>query len=281
METCAFTLARCCVLLPALALFGSACFSLYATSNGQGGALLRVGLPALAGVGALAWIVLIGRQMTGAAGLPSPSILWRLCIGTGFGRALGAAALLSLGLAALALRGDGAIGVRVAISAALLVCLAFVGHAAAAPGARGRISEGVMAVHLLATGVWLGGLAPLMRALRGAGPDGAQLLRRFGSIALVCVCAILATGVGSGLVLLAMTGKRLGPSYLAVLSVKLGLVAGLLALAAVNRFRLTPLMAQDSTRAGTALRRTILMEQVLGLGVIAAVGLLGQLDPSA
>jgi putative copper resistance protein D len=282
MDTCAFTLARCCVLLPALALFGSACFSLYAASDLRGSTniLVRAGLPALAAAGALAWIVLLGRQMEGASGFPSASILRQICLATGFGRALGAAVLLSLGLAALGLRSDGWAGARIAISAALLVCLAFIGHAAAAPGPTGQIRVGVMAMHLLAAGLWLGGLPPLARAMRGQDPAVGRLLRRFGVIGLVSVCTILATGLSSGLFMLGMTGGRLGPSYLAVLSAKLALVAVLLALAALNRFRLAPLIARDSDRAVATLRRTVLLEQGVGLGVIAAVALLGQLDPS-
>jgi putative copper export protein len=282
MDTCAFALARCCVLLPALALFGSACFSLYAASalRGPTNTVFRIGLPTLAAAGALAWIVLLGRQMEGAPGLPSIAILRQICVQTGFGRALAAAALLSLGLAAIALRSDRWAGARITVSGALLVCLAFIGHAAATPGLAGPVRVGVMALHLLAAGVWLGGLPPLARAMRQQGPAVERLLRRFGVIGLMAVCTILATGLGSGLFVLSMTAGRLGPSYLAVLSAKLSLVALLLALAALNRFRLTPLIARDGERAVATLRRSILLEQAAGLGVIAAVALLGQLDPS-
>jgi putative copper resistance protein D len=282
MEACAFTLARCCVLLPALALFGSACFSIYAASDlrGSRSLLFRIGPPALAVTGALVWIVLLGRQMEGAPGLPSAAALSQICLMTGFGRALCAAALLSLALAGLNLRRDGWGAARIGLSAALLMCLAFVGHAAAAPGVSGDVRVAVMAVHLLAAGLWLGGLPSLARAMRQEGPAAARLLRRFGAVALAAVCAILATGVGSSLFVLGMTGGRLGPGYLAVLSAKLALVAALLGLAAVNRFRLTPQLERGGEPAVAALRRTVLLEQLCGVGVIAAVALLGQLDPS-
>jgi putative copper export protein len=282
METCALTLARCCVLLPALALFGSACFSLYAAAELRGAASLplRVGLPMLAAIGALAWIVLLGQQLEGVSGLPSLATLRLICFKTGFGRALALAVVFSLGLAA-AVAAGGASGLRIALSAALLFCLARVGHAAAAPGLSGEITKSVMAVHLLAAGLWLGGLPPLARALRRQSPAMAGLLRRFGSIGLISVCAIVGTGLGAGLFIYHLAGGRLGPAYLTAILFKLGLVAALLLLAAVNRFRLTPLMAQDCDRAVVALRRTVLLEQAFGLGIIAAVALLGQMDPAA
>jgi putative copper resistance protein D len=283
MEGCAFTLARCCVLAPGLVLFGSACFSLYASPELRTGRSFagRVGAPALAAAGAIAWIVLLGRQAEGAAGLPSASILGFLCARTGFGRALVAAALLGVALAVLGARDGDRARARAVLSGALLVSLAFVGHAAAGSGPAGQARLGAMAVHLLAAGLWLGALPALARALR-ARPGAAleRLLRRFGAVGLVSVCAILASGLGSGLFVLAMTGGRVGPGYGTTFAVKLALVAALLALAAVNRFRLTPLFARDGDGAVSALRRTVLLEQLLGLGVVVAVALLGQLDPS-
>jgi putative copper resistance protein D len=62
--------------------------------------------------------------------------------------------------------------------------------------------------------------------------------------------------------------------------VKLLLVAALLAVAAVNRWLLTPLAARDADRAIRWVRASIAAEQALGAAVIAAVAVLGQLDPA-
>ena len=74
--------------------------------------------------------------------------------------------------------------------------------------------------------------------------------------------------------------------YGQLLLVKLCLLAGMLALAAHNRFRLVPalqrlqesyLSAESSLRV---LRRNVLGEQMLGLAIVLIVGWLGTLQPA-
>ena len=73
-------------------------------------------------------------------------------------------------------------------------------------------------------------------------------------------------------------GFRLATSrllaYVAVLAVKLVLVAGMLTLAAINRFKLMP-RAENQTIARNTLR-----ELGLGLIVVLLAGALGQLQPT-
>ena len=69
-------------------------------------------------------------------------------------------------------------------------------------------------------------------------------------------------------------------TYVKTLLVKLGLVAAMLAIASLNRWRLTPLAERDPAAARRAFAWTVAAEQVLALAVIAAVTLLGQLSPS-
>jgi len=274
--------ARFALLLLALALFGSACFAIYAPGDLRRPLKpsARVAAPAVAALAALAWIGLLGRQMTGAAALPGLDVLLRLCLDTGFGRALLAAAILGALLAAASLAGEGWRWARLALSGGLVVSLAFVGHAAAGVGAPGALRIAVMAAHLLAAGAWLGGLPPLAAVLRHEGVSTSILLRRFSTVGLVAVALVLATGIGSVLYVLSMANGRLGEDYLWTLLAKLTLVAALAVLAAINRLRFTPMVSRSPGRGLAALRRSVLLEQVFALGVIAAVALLGQLDPS-
>jgi putative copper export protein len=96
----------------------------------------------------------------------------------------------------------------------------------------------------------------------------------------MAVPLVIITGLGNGAFMAVLAGGALGPRYTQVLAVKLGFVLSLFAVAAVNRFRLTPMMSRNPLRATAALGRTILLEQFLGLGAVASVALLGQLDPT-
>jgi len=269
--------ARLAEFVAAFALFGFAAFQVYAPADfrGSGGRFHRTILPALAGVAAIGWGLAIAHQIGGAIDASIVSLLGRIWLTTGFGRALLTASLLGL---AMMLNGLGRAQRRwlgLGLSALLLIVLSFVGHAA---GGAARL--GVRATHLLAAGAWLGGLPPLALALRRESPSTANLLRRFGFLGGVAVALILVTGLLTVWFVVGIAGGRLGILYTRVLIVKLALVLGLLAVAAINRFRLTPMVARRPREALAALRGTVLLEQVLGLSVLASVATLGQLDPT-
>lgn len=274
-------LTRFILFVLALVQFGSACFAIYAPTELERTAsgAWRAAPPALATLAALAWLSLLGREMTGVSGLPSIGILGRLCLDTGFGRALLMTTVSSAALAVLVLLRCDWLWLRVTLSGVGVISLAFVGHAAVGVGVAGALRIVVMAAHLLAAGVWLGALPSLAGTLRRPEANASLILRRFGNAGLVAVVTVLATGVGSTLYVRAQAGGDLGSTYLNTLLVKLALVAALLVVAAMNRFCFTPMVATESPRAIAALRRTVVLEQMFGLGVVAAVAILGQLDP--
>lgn len=97
----------------------------------------------------------------------------------------------------------------------------------------------------------------------------------------------VATLIGSGLLnswyLVGSISNLLTTPYGQLLIVKLGLFAGMLALAAANRFWLVPALSRDSSQAliaGQRLRRHVIAEQALGFLVIVIVSLLGTLEPA-
>jgi copper transport protein len=132
----------------------------------------------------------------------------------------------------------------------------------------------------MAVSAWLGALPGLLSSLRASEPEAYALLRRFGRLGAVAVTVVLLTGVGSLTFVVLQARGGLGTRYIEVLAGKLVAVTGLLILAAVNRFRLTPAVAKRPEIALPALRRTILAEQAIAICAIAAVAWLGQLDPS-
>ncbi len=260
----------------AMLAFGRAAFGLYAPAPRRGGAV-QAATGALLALAAIAYAVLLAREAVGVPGWPDAQAVEMIWSDTGFGRALAATtiaatALTVLGLARPTLRWPAA-----SLAAIALCALAFVGHGADDIGMRGAARLAVLALHLLAVGAWLGALPALWLALRDGQP--LHLVQRFGLVGGVSVAAVLVTGAATLVFVALDTRAGLGRAYLQTLAVKLAFVLGLLVLAGVNRFRLTRLMAREPARATHLLRRTILAEQALGLGALASVALLGQLDP--
>ena len=55
----------------------------------------------------------------------------------------------------------------------------------------------------------------------------------------------------------------------------------MLALAAGNRWRIVPALERGEAGADARLRRSLLLEMAVGLGVVLVVAMLGVLDPAA
>jgi len=148
-------------------------------------------------------------------------------------------------------------------------------HAAAAsPAGFTVLGASLDAVHLATAGFWIGGLAVLLGLHRRKEPNILLALSLFSEWAMIAVLLLVMTGlINAASILLGDEGK---PSllYLAVLGAKLVLVALMLGLAAMNRFRLMP-QGKDQVIARNA-------GLELGAGVIAVLlaGVLGQLQPT-
>ena len=266
----------------AMLLFGAAAFDLYAPAATLGtkpASSWRRAAAALLGLAALGYVALLAREASGDPGWPSPDFIADIYTQTGFGLAFavvqGAAVALALLPASPRWRWT-----RLVLSGAAAVAFAFVGHGADDIGPRGGLRLLLLGAHLLAVGAWLGALPGLYRALAPGGAERLALLRRFGIVGAICVAAVVATGVGTLIFVVITAGGRLGSAYFTALFVKLSFVFALLCVAAINRFWLTPKLKRDPNHARRALRRTIVLEQALGLGALASVAVLGQLDPT-
>jgi putative copper resistance protein D len=210
--------------------------------------------------------------VAGMAGtLDAPAVIQTLTA-TLFGQ-LFAARMVALTALALVLKRGTRLAVLLALAA--LILPAATSHAAAASPA-GFTAFGVSldALHLITAGFWIGGLAVLLQLHRRNEPNILLALSLFSDWAMIAVLLLVMTGLINGASIL--LGDRGTPSllYLAVLGAKLALVAGMLGLAAMNRFRLMP-QGKDQVIA-----RNAALE--LGAGVIAVLlaGVLGQLQPT-
>jgi uncharacterized membrane protein len=147
-------------------------------------------------------------------------------------------------------------------------------------------------LHLLAAGVWAGGLVWLLAGLLNrprqapqsdtTTADGAvdrvQAVIRFSRLALPVVGVLAVTGLNRALDLAGGWSGLTRTGFGRVLDLKLLLFAGLLVLAARNRYRLLPTLSGPPGRLD-ALRRSVTAEIGLVAAVLLAAALLTQLPP--
>jgi len=158
---------------------------------------------------------------------------------------------------------------------------ALAGHAAGPSSLRVVNLLGQWA-HLLAVGVWIGGLAWLLAALRarGAAFSTREVVVRFSKLAGISLAVVVLTGVARTVDELGGWRRLADSGFGRALDLKLILFAGLVALGALNRYRIVPLFTTGSRRRAAArLRRGVGAELGLAAAVLAAAALLSQLAP--
>ncbi|MET4800578.1 CopD family protein [Bradyrhizobium sp. LB11.1] len=227
-------------------------------------AALLVGLPSA--------VVSLGVLGLDLLGLPPTALVttapWTIAFATSAGPAL-VVAIAAMLLALMALsRAWYARAVAVVAFAGVGLSLAMTGHAATASPE--ILTRPAIFLHGLAVAFWTGALAPLAALVSKSTPAVLPLLNRFSRIAMPVVAALALTGLALAIIQLEKPQALVETSYGVILSVKLALVVCLLALAALNRTRLTPALAKDHG-AASALKRSILLECVAALGIFAVV----------
>ena len=196
---------------------------------------------------------------TGLSGMTDPmmlQIVWEGAVGTAVASRIAGLGAVAVGLMAFRHR-PGAVLIGVG-ALATAVSYTFVGHATEAPR---LLLATVLVLHLLMASVWFGSFAPLIGAARGFSQrDAAALLQAFGRSALWGVAVLAAAGAIFAAVLVRSPAGLFDSAYGRLLLVKLGAVAVLLGLAALNKLRLVPALEFGRDRARTRLVRSIRME---------------------
>ena len=175
------------------------------------------------------------------------------------------------------------------LAAGVLVTVSLGSHAAALLESSAAATSADV-LHLLSAAVWAGGLAPLLVSLVHARRtlDGAprrrllgELVARFSTIATISVGAVVITGAFATWIQVVELPRLVRTDYGWALVAKLVLVAPLLGLGGANllwtRRRL------GDTRPTAAARwapRLVAAEVLLGVAVVAVVGLLTSLEPA-
>ena len=290
----AVALARLAHLTAAMVLFGSALLGFYTPPESLrlvDEAVERRLLVCAASVSLVSGLVLAACTVVGLmgpGGLTSLGDLGDVFLQTGFGGARLAQILLTTAALVAACRSPRSNGFVIGFSGAALVSLAWIGHGAMGEGLMGDVRLATQAAHQLGAATWLGALPTLAILITRARREEAwaaagAVLARFSVIGIAAVAVILVSGLANAIFLR-------GPSdlvatwYGRLLLIKLVLVAGLVGLAVRNRFTLMPrLEAADGDQKSwlARLQRNVVAEQILGVGVVAAVSVLGMLSPGA
>lgn len=143
----------------------------------------------------------------------------------------------------------------------------------------GRLAAILLALHLAGLAFWVGALLPLRAMSRDPAPYGglpalAGLAGAFGRIAGWLVPMLIVAGLAYAAILLGSASAVLTTSYGNLLLAKIGFVGGLLMLAAHNRWRLVPEIAEGKPDAAGRLARSIGWEILAVFGILLATSLM-------
>jgi putative copper resistance protein D len=193
-----------------------------------------------------------------------------------------------------------AAAILAAAGSVAVATLVWSGHAGATEGAAGTIHRISDILHMIAAAVWIGAIGAFLllvtpqsiRELPGGLRIAARSLDQFSLIGTICVLIIAATGlINSQFIVGAENlGRSLSSPYGQLLLAKLALFGLMLALAAANRWRLTPALAAaaggntenidtDPDAALAAMRKSLIIEAAAALAILALVAWFGTLEP--
>jgi copper resistance protein D len=161
------------------------------------------------------------------------------------------------------------------VGAALaLLSFALMGHTVIHP--QRLILALLLLVHVVVAAVWLGALAGLYIAARETGTASGPLVARFSAHAGAAVPAIFVCGFLMSVLFIRSLAELATPYGAMVLGKAFGF-AVLMALAAVNKWRLGPRLSAGDASAVPALQRTVTAEWVLIAVVLAGTAVMTSL----
>jgi putative copper resistance protein D len=171
------------------------------------------------------------------------------------------------------------------VSGALLVSLAWAGHAVA--GVHDRFLHlGVDVLHLVTGAVWPIGLIPLALYLWHQNRSSSQSLhggaietvRRFSRASFRAVLILVVTGTVNGWLMIGSWLALVTTAYGELLLAKVALVGIMIGFGAVNRMKLLPCLSSEPD-SFPALRKNVLVESLLAVVVLVIVGMMGMTSP--
>ena len=251
---------------------------------------------------AVPWLVIVAEAMSGLplGALYAQGVLGTVLRETDFGNdwllrvAIGCA-LGGLFVHFFAVKGAASQALQAAtviLAAAYAGSLAWSGHAIGAQGVEGGLHPVADVLHLIAAAAWIGGLTPLALLLTAAGADSAGLAAartatlRFSALGIVSVATLVVSGLVNSWYLVGSIPALTTTDYGRLLLIKLALFSAMVAIAAINRSRLTPRLVQRADMAAAQharrrLRRNAAIEALFGTVIVVIVAVLGTLPPAS
>ncbi|OPK07364.1 copper homeostasis membrane protein CopD [Pseudomonas sp. VI4.1] len=296
---------RLALYLDLMLLFGLAVFGLYSFRGKErvSGTLLHFGslLPATAVIGMLlsiAAFVVMTKNMSGASDWAElrphmEMMLYETEVGYSW-----VTRMISLVVVIFAGSQNrrwptGSLWVATIAGSIALATIPWTGHGAMDEGAQRFWHFAADILHLLAAGGWIGALAAfgLMLSIRRANSEQlvrvlSRALRGFETAGALIVGTIIVTGVANYLFIVGPSViEVVNSTYGVLLLVKILLFVGMIGLATLNRFYLSPslersVVAGDFSLAATALRKSVVIESTCAVVIVCLVAWLGTLSPS-
>jgi copper resistance protein D len=252
----------------------------------------------LAVISGAGWLILVAQTVSDQSlhDVFTEGIVWALLTRTGFGhiwleRLVIAGALAITLIPFLSTTAKPSVVVK---AVGILLACGFVGlivwggHAAGGIDAEAVVHPTADFLHLIAASAWVGGLLPLALFLAAAGSDPTSFAMtrtaalRFSTLGIVCVAVLLASGSVNTWYLAGSTAALTQTDYGRLVLTKIVLFLIMVAIAAVNRYRLTPQLVEIRDRQQSALhllRRNVAIEIAVGATIIAVVAVLGVTPP--
>ena len=214
-----------------------------------------------------------GANLTGdLSGMTDPmtlSLLWTTPVGTALALRLIGLNLLLVGLFL------GRIGAWVSVLGGIIALFSFtqIGHISSSESA---LMEVALILHLLAVALWIGVLTPLYRLASSSTryASAADVGHQFGLVASVSVPVLIVVGGYMGYQLVGSFTALVETGYGQALIIKILLVGGLLALAAVNKLRFIPALRSGDPIAASHLSKSIYVEWLFILAVLGVTAVL-------
>jgi len=222
--------------------------------------------------GLVTTLLLVGLQGADALELPlfglASRIAWETGLGTSFGKtAIAAAIALFAALFTLDARSRNPRHLSLLAMAAAGLALALSGHASAA--APQWLTRPSVFAHAVSVMFWVGALVPLAAIMRNEAAGA--VLTRFSLVIPFAVAALVVSGAALAVVQVEQPAALLTTAYGQILCAKLALVSLLLALAAWNRFHLTPAVMSGAESSRRTLARSIKIEIAIVLVIVGLV----------